>query len=124
MYMLSNFAALCFIFYSTGSFAWTNIGGNSNGALFINSSNIERDKNYVRVWVAVKYTEKLITGTVRQETLREYDCKKQTSKTLKMNAYDEKGRLTEQINYRFNFHTSPKSNTPEDQVMKLVCGKT
>ena len=110
-----------FVYAASAQTGWKLLGSNQNGALYITSTGLVRSGATVKVWVALETPVVNVNGTKRQETYREYDCAKQTSKTLQMKTYDAKGGHTDTINYRVNWHSPVAVATPEFQIMNYVC---
>jgi len=102
---------------------WDYLGGNTGGSVYIGSKEFIRSGSVVKVWTALEFNVVPVTGTKRQETYREYDCAKKTSKTLQMKTYNSKGDQTDTINYSLNWHSPVKDGTPDHTVMMVACSR-
>ncbi len=93
------------------------------GKVYVSMGSISKDGNIRTAWVLAVFNEAIITGTKKQETLKEFDCKSHTSKTLKLIAYNEQDKITETIESIYSLipKTKYEIGTMEELLATAIC---
>jgi hypothetical protein len=119
------FAKLLFtfiFFVSTSVHAnWTYFASTADMKVYVSDSDLFKSSVTTKAWDLAEFNNPVMTGTKAQETYREFDCNKGTSKILKMKTYDKNGKLTDSYRSLPDWHSKPKKGTMADALIKYYC---
>jgi hypothetical protein len=119
-----NKLTLALIFLGVSGVAnakWVYFASTSDMDVYISEVDLSRSKSTVKAWDLAEFKNPIVTGTKAQETFREFDCNKRTSKIIKMKTYDKNGKLTDNYGFLPDWHSKPKSGTMADALIKAYC---
>ena len=119
-----NKLILSLIFLSVSGIAnakWVYFASTSDMDVYISEIDLSRSKSTVKAWDLAEFKNPIVTGTKTQETFREFDCNKRTSKIIRMKTYDKNGKLTDNYGFLPDWHSKPQSGSMADALIKTYC---
>jgi hypothetical protein len=123
MLLVAVFLLPTFTVHSRTANEYQYFSSTDKGKVYVNTDSIMVDGNIRTAWVQAVFNEVSITGTKKQETLKEFDCKNHTSKTLKLIAYNDQDKVTETIQsmYLLIPKTKYEAGTMEESLATAIC---
>jgi hypothetical protein len=117
-FILSTFTA-----HSKAKNEYQYFSSTDKGKVYVSVDSISKDGNIRTAWVLAVFNETSITGTKKQESLKEFDCKSHTSKTLKLIAYNEQDKITETVQSAYSLipKTAYEVGTMEELLATAIC---
>jgi hypothetical protein len=114
---------LAFTFFLSSSVYadWIYFASTADMKVFVSDSDFYKSRVTIKAWDLAEFKNPVITGTKAQETYREFDCNKKTSKILKMKTYDKNGKLTDSYRFLPDWHSKPKQGTMADALIMYYC---
>ena len=120
--MLARFLLMFTFLLSTSVHAgWTYFASTADMKVYISDSDFYKSRVTIKAWDLAEFNNPVMTGTKAQETYREFDCNKKTSKILKMKTYDKNGKLTDSYRSLPDWHSKPKQGTMADALIRYYC---
>ena len=119
---MKKFILIIALFISSPSYAdWSYFASTDQMAVYLNNSEVIRAGEIVKAWDLAEFNKPTITGTKAQETYREYDCKRGSSKILKMKTYDKNKKLTDSYSFLPDMHSKPEKGSIGDSLLRFYC---
>lgn len=120
--MFARFLFFFALFLSNSVHAgWAYFASTADMRVYVSDSDLFKSGFIVKAWDLAEFKSPAMTGTKAQETYREFDCSKKTSKILKMKTYDKNGKLTDSYRSLPDWHSKPKEGTMADALIKFYC---